>query len=81
MEKRLLGKTGYKISEIALGTWQVGGGWGKSFDHKNAENILNMAADNGINFIDTADVYDDGASEKAVGRLTSQIHLRPSSFY
>lgn len=69
MRKRLLGKTGFEISEIGLGTWQVGGKWGSVFDHDNADRILNAAIDNGVNFIDTADVYSDGESEKAVGRL------------
>ncbi|MFP4365584.1 MAG: aldo/keto reductase [Bacteroidales bacterium] len=69
MKKRLLGKTGFEISETALGTWQVGGKWGHDFSHENADNILNTAVDNGINFIDTADVYGGGESEKAVGRL------------
>ncbi len=69
MNYRILGKTGFKISEISLGTWQVGGKWGAEFSHKNADKILNAAVDNGINFIDTADVYGDGESEKAVGRL------------
>lgn len=69
MNYRILGKTNFKISEISLGTWQVGGKWGKAFDHNNADKILNSAIDKGINFIDTADVYGDGESEKAVGRL------------
>ena len=69
MKYRILGKTGLKISEISLGTWQVGGKWGEPFSHKNADEILNIAVDNGINFIDTADVYGDRESEKAVGRL------------
>jgi len=69
MNYRLLGKTGFKISEISIGTWQVGGKWGDEFSHDNADMILNYAADSGINFIDTADVYGDGESEKAVGRL------------
>lgn len=69
MKKRILGKTGFEISEVGLGTWQVGGTWGSVFNHKNADDILNAAVDNGINFIDTADVYGDGESEKAVGRL------------
>jgi len=69
MKKRILGKTGFEISEIGLGTWQVGGKWGSVFNHSNADAILNSAVDNGINFIDTADVYGDGESEKAVGRL------------
>ncbi|MBN1414436.1 MAG: aldo/keto reductase [Bacteroidales bacterium] len=69
MQYRILGKTGFKISEISLGTWQVGGKWGEPFSHQNADEILNAAVDQGINFIDTADVYGDGESEKAVGRL------------
>lgn len=69
MEYRILGKTGIKLSAISLGTWQVGGKWGDTFSHENADKILNLAVDSGINFIDTADVYGDGESEKAVGRL------------
>ena len=69
MNFRTLGKTGLKISEISLGTWQVGGKWGSDFSHTNAERILNEAIDAGINFIDTADVYSNGESEKAVGKV------------
>ena len=69
MQHRKLGKTGFLVSEISLGTWQVGGKWGEPFSPDNAERILHAAADAGINFIDTADVYGDGASEKAVGRF------------
>ncbi|OGX84506.1 aldo/keto reductase [Hymenobacter lapidarius] len=79
MNYRKLGKTGFSVSEISLGTWQVGGKWGDPFSHANADHILNAAADAGINFIDTADVYSDGESEKAVGRLvrsrSEQIHV------
>jgi aryl-alcohol dehydrogenase-like predicted oxidoreductase len=66
---RKLGKTGFEVSEISLGTWQVGGRWGSPFDDTNADRILNTAIDAGINFIDTADVYEMGLSEKAVGRV------------
>ena len=69
MHYRTLGKTGFSISEISLGTWQVGGKWGEPFSHDNADHILSAAVDAGINFIDTADVYGDGESEKAVGQL------------
>jgi aryl-alcohol dehydrogenase-like predicted oxidoreductase len=69
MEFRTLGKTGFNISAISLGTWQVGGKWGDNFSDANADEILNKAIDSGVNFIDTADVYSDGGSEKAVGRL------------
>lgn len=69
MKYRLLGKTGFKVSEISLGTWQVGGKWGSSFDQQSADTILNSAIDAGVNFIDTADVYENGQSETAVGRI------------
>lgn len=69
MNFRRLGKTNYSISEIALGTWQVGGKWGAPFNDKMADEILNTAIDNGVNFIDTADVYENGLSETAVGRV------------
>ena len=72
MQFRTLGKTGLKISAISLGTWQVGGKWGDAFSHTNADAILNKAIDSGINFIDTADVYSNGESEKAVGRIVKQ---------
>ena len=67
MNYRKLGKTGFEVAEIALGTWQVGGKWGSKFDHALAESILREAIDSGVNFIDTADVYSDGESERAVG--------------
>lgn len=69
MKYRRLGKTGFDISEVSLGTWQVGGKWGETFDQANAEAIINNAIDQGVNFIDTADVYSDGQSEKAVAQV------------
>ena len=72
MNYRKLGKTGFTISEVSLGTWQVGGKLGDTFDDSNAEEILHMAIDQGINFIDTADVYSGGLSEEAVGRVVRE---------
>ena len=69
MNYRKLGKTGFEISEISLGTWQIGGKWGSGFSGKTAEKTINTAIDKGINFIDTADVYEAGLSEKAVGKV------------
>ena len=69
MNYRRLGKTGYEVSEVSLGTWQLGGRWGEDFDEKKAETILNTAIDNGVNFIDSADVYNNGMSEKIIGRV------------
>lgn len=78
MNYRRLGKTGFNISEISLGTWQIGGKWGDPFSVENAEKILHTATDSGINFIDTADVYSDGESEKAVGHF---VRNHPNRIY
>jgi len=66
MQYRPLGRTGLRVSAISLGTWQVGGGWGQPFDPSAASAIMNAAIGGGVNFIDTADVYGNGLSEKAV---------------
>ena len=76
MNYRRLGKTGFKVSEISLGTWQVGGRWGDPFDAANAERIIETAIDAGVNFIDTADVYSDHLSEAAVGRVVRRHRSR-----
>lgn len=68
MKQRVLGKTGFRVSEVGLGTWQVGGTWGQPFDDELADRILDEAVELGITFVDTADVYSNGLSERAVGR-------------
>ncbi|GMQ29306.1 aldo/keto reductase [Algoriphagus confluentis] len=72
MNYRVLGKTNWKVSEIGLGTWQVGGGWGNAFEPKKADLILHTAFDQGVNFVDTADVYDEGLSEASVGKAVRE---------
>jgi aryl-alcohol dehydrogenase-like predicted oxidoreductase len=67
MNTRILGKTGFKISEIGLGTWQLGGRWGDDYNEDSAQEILEASTENQINFIDTADVYNEGKSEKSIG--------------
>lgn len=69
MNKRIFGKTQKMVSEIGLGTWQLGTKWGESFNEEEAQAILQTAYDNGINFIDTADIYIDGESEKAISQF------------
>ncbi len=69
MEKRRLGSTGYEVTEIGLGTWQLGTKWGDPFNAEEAERILEAAYDSGINLIDTADIYNDYMSENAIGRF------------
>lgn len=69
MEYRQLGKTGYNISEVSLGTWQLGGKWGAPFSEQDAMDTLAEAYDRGVNFFDTADGYQGGKSEQAVGKF------------
>lgn len=74
MKYRNLGETGMRVSEISLGTWAFGGDWG-SVSEEDAYAALNRAVELGVNFLDTADVYGDGRSEKLIGRLLKD---RPS---
>ena len=76
MKYRVLGKTGFKVSEVSLGTWQLGGKWGEKYDSKTAESILSKAVETGINFFDTADVYNDGQSEISIGKFIKKINKR-----
>ena len=71
MNQRLLGKTGRTVSEIGLGTWQLGTRWGDPFNHGEAMKILETADACGITFIDTADVYNGGKSEETIGEYIS----------
>lgn len=69
MEYRELGRTGWKVSTISFGAWGIGGDvWGTTDDDESMR-ALHKAIDLGVNFIDTADVYGDGHSERLVGRL------------
>jgi aryl-alcohol dehydrogenase-like predicted oxidoreductase len=68
MEKRTLGRTGRDVGVVGLGAWQLGSDWG-DVDEGDALAVLNSAVDGGVTFIDTADVYGDGRSERLVGRL------------
>jgi aryl-alcohol dehydrogenase-like predicted oxidoreductase len=71
MKYRLLGKTGYKVSEIGFGAWAIGGSWGKTNDQE-ALTALHTAADAGINFFDTADVYGNGHSETLLAKFRKE---------
>ncbi len=68
MKYRELGRTGWKVSEISFGAWAIGGSWG-TVDDKASLAALHRAIDLGVNFIDTADVYGDGLSERLVAQL------------
>ncbi len=69
MKKRPFGTNKTMVSEVGLGTWQIGGSWGGTVEDKTAMNILQTASDAGITFFDTADVYGDGRSEKFIGKF------------
>ncbi len=77
MKLRKLGKTNVEVSEISLGTWQLGSVWGMPFSHDEAFNILSMAQDEDINCLDTADVYQNGLSEKTIGEFTKSHNYHP----
>ena len=65
---RRLGRTDMVVSPISFGAWAIGGFWGK-VDDDTSMAALHAAVDAGVNFIDTADVYGDGRSERLVARL------------
>lgn len=68
MRYRRLGTYGFEVSEVGFGAWQLGADWG-TVDEATALATLHAAADAGVTFFDTADVYGDGRSERLVGRF------------
>jgi aryl-alcohol dehydrogenase-like predicted oxidoreductase len=68
MDYRPLGRTGWDASAIGFGAWAIGGFWGPA-DDATSMAALHAAVDAGVTFIDTADVYGDGRSERLVARL------------
>ncbi len=71
MHYRPLGSTGYTVSDIGFGAWAIGADWG-DVDDDSAMAALHAAVDAGVTFIDTADVYGDGRSERFVARLVKE---------
>ncbi|MCH4009673.1 aldo/keto reductase [Companilactobacillus sp.] len=69
MKYRRFGKTNFNASEVSLGTWQLGSKWGDPFSEDDAQKTLEAAWDNGVNFFDTADVYQDGESQRALAKF------------
>ena len=72
MNHRMFGKTGRRVSEIGLGTWQLGARWGDPFDEAKALEILQAGYECGIDLIDTADIYNNGGSERAIGKFLAR---------
>jgi aryl-alcohol dehydrogenase-like predicted oxidoreductase len=68
MQQRHLGRTDMDVSVIGFGAWAIGGSWG-TVDDAESMRTLHASVDAGVNFIDTADVYGDGRSERLVGQL------------
>ena len=68
MKFRKFSDLGWDVSEVGLGTWEIGGCWGNVLE-QDARSLLKAALDKGINFFDTSDVYGDGRSEKFLGQL------------
>jgi aryl-alcohol dehydrogenase-like predicted oxidoreductase len=76
MRSRTVGRLGRDFSEIGFGAWQIGADWGQVSEDEALE-TLRAAADAGVTFFDTADVYGDGRSERLVARLKAE---RPEIF-
>jgi aryl-alcohol dehydrogenase-like predicted oxidoreductase len=71
MEQRLFGRTGIDVSAIGFGAWAIGGSWGEVSEDA-ARATLNAALDAGMTFIDTADVYGDGRSERLIRSVLAE---------
>ncbi|WP_136518596.1 aldo/keto reductase [Cellulomonas telluris] len=71
MRTRVLGRTGREVGVVGLGCWQLGGDWGTVGDDTALE-VLDAAVGAGVTFLDTADVYGDGRSEKVIGRFLAE---------
>ncbi|NLF78813.1 MAG: aldo/keto reductase [Chloroflexi bacterium] len=71
MNYRELGRTGWKVSEVSFGSWAIGSAWGQVDDQESIA-ALHTAIDHGVNFIDTADVYGDGHSERLIAQVLKE---------
>ena len=71
MRYRPLGKSGFDVSEIGFGAWAIGADWG-DVDDEHSLLALHAAADDGVTFFDTADVYGDGRSERLIARFRKE---------
>lgn len=68
MQYRILGRTGLKVSVVGVGTWQLGGEWGKRFEPAEVAAMLAAARECGVNLIDTAECYGDHLAESLIGQ-------------
>lgn len=84
MRRRALGATGYEISVLGLGAWQIGGAGGRFAWRAQDEHVsvaaIHAALDRGVNWIDTAPAYGCGRSEEVVGRAIAGLAEPPLVF-
>src|SRR5712672_1212302 len=83
MKYSLLGKSGLRVSELALGAMTCGTEWGWGTEKNEARKMLDLYIDNGGNFVDTANVYTNGSSEKMLGEFLGEkrqqiVRVNPS---
>jgi aryl-alcohol dehydrogenase-like predicted oxidoreductase len=71
MNYRPFGRTGWQVSEISFGAWAIGSAWGEVSDD-DALAALRTSIDQGVNLIDTADVYGDGRSERLIAQVLKE---------
>ncbi|MDH5021382.1 aldo/keto reductase [Halobacterium rubrum] len=76
MDTRPLGSTGFDVTEVGLGTWEIGSDWGE-VPESEAKQAVRAALDAGVNFLDTADVYGDGRSERLIREVLDERSEEP----
>jgi myo-inositol catabolism protein IolS len=69
---RRLGRTGLRVSVIGVGTWQLGGEWGRRFTQQQVDGLLGRAREVGVNLVDTAECYGDHLAETLIGAAIRQ---------
>jgi voltage-dependent potassium channel beta subunit len=77
MEYRRLGKSGLKVSEFSFGSWVT---FGKQVDGSDAVSLMGHAYDNGINFFDNAEGYEQGNSEIVMGEALKKLNWSRDSY-
>src|ERR1700722_5169794 len=71
LRRRQFGRTGWSVSEIGFGAWAIGASWGPVKDDDSLD-ALRVSLDEGVDFLDTADVYGDHASERLIARILKE---------
>lgn len=76
MRYKRFGSTGMEVSQLALGTWGIGGAGWDSYSDESRLDAIRAAIDCGVNFIDTAPAYNAGQAERYVGRALKELGVR-----